>query len=240
MTDVTMIGLGAMGSALARTFLGAGHGVTVWNRTSSKMDSLLSLGASGASSISEAIQASPIIVICIDNYEYSRKLIEDNDLGGMLSGRTLIQLSTGSPKEAAAFEAFIREFGCNYIDGAIMPYPERIGDEDAKLLFAGPEETYNRSLPLLKCLGGDLQYLGSNIKGAAALDMALLFLFNNVKNSLKSWFKIISPSVVFAPDTLQRSQPIFGGLILPVRIVVSNILYRHHVDRGSVDLSIHN
>ena len=174
MTDVTMIGLGAMGGALARAFLGAGHGVTVWNRTSSKTDSFLALGANGAPSISEAVKASPIIVFCIDNYEISRNLISENDLGQYLAGRTLIQLSTGSPKEAAEFEELIRSFGCEYIDGAIMPYPEDIGDDDAKLLFAGPEETYNHCLPILKCLGGDLRYLGSNIKGAAALDMALL------------------------------------------------------------------
>ena len=55
-----------------------------------------------------------------------------------------------------------------------MPYPEGIGDKDAKLLFAGPEEAYRHCLPVLQCLGGDLRYLGSNIKGAAALDMALL------------------------------------------------------------------
>ena len=174
MTDVTMVGLGAMGSALARTFLGAGHGVTVWNRTSSKMEPLLSLGASAASSISEAIQASPVIVICIDNYEYSINLISENKLGQFLSGRALVQLSTGSPKEANEFEKFIQEFECGYIDDAIMPYPEGIGNEDAKLLFSGPEETYKRCLPILNCLGGDLRYLGANIKGASALDMALL------------------------------------------------------------------
>ena len=69
MTDVTMIGLGAMGGALARAFLGAGHGVTVWNRTSSKSDSFLALGANGAPSITEAVKASPIIVFCIDKAE---------------------------------------------------------------------------------------------------------------------------------------------------------------------------
>ena len=78
MTDVTMIGLGAMGSALARAFLGAGHGVTVWNRTVSKMEPLSALGANAVSSISEAVEASPVIVICIDNYDLSRKLILEN------------------------------------------------------------------------------------------------------------------------------------------------------------------
>ena len=41
MSDVSVIGLGAMGSALARTLLRDGHRVTVWNRTSSKTESLV-------------------------------------------------------------------------------------------------------------------------------------------------------------------------------------------------------
>jgi 3-hydroxyisobutyrate dehydrogenase-like beta-hydroxyacid dehydrogenase len=174
MTDVTMIGLGAMGSALASAFIGAGHGVTVWNRTSSKVEPLAALGAITASSISNAVEASSIIVVCIDNYKISRNLISENDLGQYLSGRILIQLSTGTPKEAHEFEDLIHSFSCEYLDGAIMPYPEGIGDEDAKLLFSGPEETYTRCQPVLSCLGGDLRYLGSNIRGAATLDKALL------------------------------------------------------------------
>ena len=174
MTDITMIGLGAMGSALTRAFLGAGHSTTVWNRTASKMAPLLALGASGASSAFKAVDASPIVVVCVDNYDITKQLIVENNLDLNLSGRTLIQLSTGSPRDAIEFEEFIRNFDCEYIDGAIMAYPDGIGDGKAKLLFAGPENVFNQCLPFLKCLGGDLRYLGSNIKGAATLDMALL------------------------------------------------------------------
>ena len=174
MTDVTIIGLGAMGSALAHAFLEAGHEITVWNRTRTKMDALLARGAKDASEIADAIKASSIIVVCIDNYEIAKTLILENNLTQYLSGRTLIHLSTGSPKEAIEFEKFIQNFNCEYIDGAIMPYPGGIGDIQAKLLFSGPEEAYNHCLPFLRCLGGDLRYLGKNIKGAAALDMALL------------------------------------------------------------------
>jgi len=174
MTDLTMIGLGAMGSALARAFAGAGHDLTVWNRTASKAGPLAALGARVAPGIAEAVEASPVIVLCVDNYEISRKLIEENDIGRSLAGRALVQLSTGTPAEASVFDQLVRSFGCDYIDGAIMPYPEGIGEQEAKLLFAGPEEVFRRCLPVLQCLGGDLRYLGSNIKGAAALDMALL------------------------------------------------------------------
>ncbi len=177
MTDLTMIGLGAMGSALARAFLGAGHSVTVWNRSASKMEPLLSLNANAASNISEAIEASSIIVVCIDNYKLTKNLVTENNLGKSLSGRTLIQLSTGTPKEAGEFEAFLQGFDCEYIDGAIMGYPEEIGDKNSRLLFSGPEETYHRCNLFLESLGGDPRYLGPNICGAAAIDMALLTHF---------------------------------------------------------------
>jgi 3-hydroxyisobutyrate dehydrogenase-like beta-hydroxyacid dehydrogenase len=138
------------------------------------MEPLSTLGASAASSLSHAFEASSIIVVCIDNYDLSRRLVSENDLGQYLSGRTLIQLTTGTPKEAREFEQFIHGFDCEYLDGAIMVYPEGIGTEDGQLLFSGPQEIYNRCLSILSCLSGDLRYLGSNISGAAALDMALL------------------------------------------------------------------
>ena len=57
MSDVTVIGLGAMGSALARAELKAGHSVTVWNRSPDKITLLVDLGASGSTTFSDAIQA---------------------------------------------------------------------------------------------------------------------------------------------------------------------------------------
>lgn len=174
MSDVTLIGLGAMGSALAHAFLRAGHTITVWNRTQSKTEPLVAIGAKSATNVSDAVEASPITVICIDNYELTNNLISENNLGEILANRTLIQLTTGTPKEAAELQALATNFDCEYIDGAIMVYPDEVGSEGALFLFAGNETTYQNYLPLLSCLGGDLRYLGSNISTAASLDMALL------------------------------------------------------------------
>ena len=174
MSDVTLIGLGAMGSALALAFLRAGHTITVWNRTQSKTEPLVAIGAKLATSVSDAVEASPITVICIDNYELTKNLISEKNLGEILANRTLIQLTTGTPKEAAELQALVTNFDCEYIDGAIMVYPDGIGSEDALFLFSGNETTYQNYQPLLSCLGGDLRYLGSNISTAASLDMALL------------------------------------------------------------------
>lgn len=97
MTDLTMIGLGAMGSALARAFVGAGHAVTVWNRTAEKTRPTVALGATSAATLAEAVQASMILVICIDNYDITKAMIEHHDAESRLSGRIIVQLSTGTP-----------------------------------------------------------------------------------------------------------------------------------------------
>ena len=64
-TDITVVGLGAMGSALARAQLRAGHKVTVWNRDPHKAEPLAAEGAIAAASCAEAIAASPVVIVCL-------------------------------------------------------------------------------------------------------------------------------------------------------------------------------
>ena len=174
MNGVTMLGLGAMGSAIARALLIAGHSVTVWNRTRRKVEPLVARGADAPEELADAVKASPIILVCIDNYSSTRQLLEQDGVFRHLSGRTLVQLSTGSPQEARDSESWVSASGADYLVGAIMPYPDGIGAEDAQILFAGPQRVYEHCKPYLDCLGGDLRYLGANIGAAATLNMALL------------------------------------------------------------------
>ena len=62
---VSMIGLGNMGSALARAIAKAGHDLTVWNRSGEKCRPLADEGASVALSVGEAVSRSDVIVVCV-------------------------------------------------------------------------------------------------------------------------------------------------------------------------------
>jgi 3-hydroxyisobutyrate dehydrogenase-like beta-hydroxyacid dehydrogenase len=180
-----MIGLGAMGSALARAFIGAGHSVTVWNRTATRMMPLLQLGAIAAKSLTDAAVASPVCVVCLDNYGTTRSLIEEAAMLEALKGRTLVHLSTGTPVEARGLSSWLAAHGVNVLNGAIMPYPDGIGDDDAQILFAGPAELFKASKPILDCLGGDLRHVSEEVGAAAVLDMALLT--HQLSNYLGVW-----------------------------------------------------
>ena len=116
-TDVSVIGLGKMGSALAAGLLGGGQGVTVWNRSTGKITPLVGLGAVPASTPAAAIESSPITIVCIDGYDATQRIL--NEAMSSLAGRTLIQLSTGTPRDAQEMETRIRSTGA----GLLIRFP---------------------------------------------------------------------------------------------------------------------
>ena len=174
MSDITVIGLGLMGSALANTLLAAGHDTTVWNRTREKMEPLISAGAHGAASLGEALINSPIALICVSNYNMTSNLLGTDDVVESLNGCSVVQLSSGTPREAIESEAWFSDKGASYLDGAILGGPEGIGKDATQILICGKEPCWNDCEPVLRCLAGRLQYLGENIRAAATLDLAWL------------------------------------------------------------------
>jgi 3-hydroxyisobutyrate dehydrogenase-like beta-hydroxyacid dehydrogenase len=174
MSEISVIGLGAMGSALAQALQQSGHELTVWNRSTEKMKPFIANGATGAASVYAAVVASPVILVCVDNYATTQGLLGSDGVVSHLSGRTLIQLGTGTPREVQECAIWCNEHNVTYIDGAILCLPTGVGTEDAQFLFAGPESAFGELDPLLKCLGGDRRYLGENIRAAATLDLAWL------------------------------------------------------------------
>jgi len=169
-----MVGLGAMGTAVAKTLIESGQDLTVWNRSTQKTQGIVELGGSSVNTLKEAIEASQIILVCIHGYKATKKLLDDPDIIPLLSGRTIPQMSTGTPAEARAAETWVNEQGGHYLDCAIMVYPPSVGKPDGQLLFSGAQEAYDKCAPFIKTLGGDIRYLGSTVGAAAALDMAVV------------------------------------------------------------------
>ena len=174
MTEITCIGLGLMGSALARAMLAAGHRVTVWNRTPGKAAALTAMGAAEAPSFSDAVSASPILMICIDNYASTHALLKPQGRAGLLAGRTLISMTTGTPREAEALCAWVQAQGGRYLDGAILPGPNEIVTSSGDILISGDQAVWQIAQPFLSCLAGRVRLVGDRVGAAAALDFAWL------------------------------------------------------------------
>ena len=168
---VLVVGLGNMGSALARTLLEAGYETWVWNRTKEKADPLLQKGAQWSENIWTGLSAVDYIVVCVSNYTNSLELLSScPDLGE----KVLIQLTTGTASDAVSFQHQVVEKRGRYMDGAIMAYPAAIGHQDCLLLVAGNLQAWGESEALILTLGGQSQYLGEDVGVPAHLDHALI------------------------------------------------------------------
>jgi 3-hydroxyisobutyrate dehydrogenase-like beta-hydroxyacid dehydrogenase len=172
--NATVIGLGQMGITLARLLLKQNYDVTVWNRTKHKAEAIVKEGATFVADIEEAIKASNIIVICVFDYAATKDILFKKEVTTLLPGKTIIQLTTGSPDDARELEAWAHQHGARYMDGAIQVAPEQMARPDTTIFISGKQEAFSNSEPILKVFGGNIKYLGEKITAAAAMDLASL------------------------------------------------------------------
>ncbi|RYE93821.1 MAG: NAD(P)-dependent oxidoreductase [Myxococcales bacterium] len=165
-----LLGLGQMGAALARTLHTRGHRVTAWNRTAARAEPLGREGIPLAASAAEAVAGSPIVLVCLTDHEATRAALEGADL----AGKTLVQLSTGSPREAREAEAWARARQADYLDGALLAVPSQIGRPESTLLVSGSSAARDASAPLFDALVGHWMHVGDDAGAASAFDLAVL------------------------------------------------------------------
>ena len=171
-TPVTVIGLGRMGAALAAAFLARGHATTVWNRSAGKADALVCDGAIVAPTPAAAIAASPVVVVCVADYDAVRDLLEPE--AGLLAGRVLVNLTSGTPDQAREAAAWTDRRGIDYLDGAIMAVPPGIGRPETLIFYGGSQAVFEAYEPTLRALGGAATHLGADPGVALLHDLALL------------------------------------------------------------------
>lgn len=172
--NATVIGLGQMGITLARLLMRQNYKVTVWNRTKEKADAIVREGAESASNVVESIRASNVIVICVLDYAATKDILFNEEVTTLLSGKTIIQLTTGSPDDAREFESWANQYNAHYLDGAIQVAPEQMARPDTTIFISGNKDAYNKTETVLKIFGGNIKYLGEKVTAAAAMDLASL------------------------------------------------------------------
>ncbi|GAA5001421.1 NAD(P)-dependent oxidoreductase [Actinopolymorpha pittospori] len=172
-STVSVIGLGQMGSRLARAFLATGHRTTVWNRSGAKADALVAQGAVRAASAEAAIAASPLVVVCLPDYATVRELLDP--LAEGLRDRVLVNLTSGTPEEASQTSEWAAANGADYLDGAAMSGTRLVGRPEALFVFSGSPHAFTTHREVLASLGKAM-HLGADPALASVYDTALFGL----------------------------------------------------------------
>lgn len=195
-SPVTVIGLGAMGQALAGAFLRSGHPTTIWNRSADKGAELVTQGATRAATVAEAVAASPLVVVCVVDYAASQSILEP--VASALAGRTLVNLTSDTPERAREAAAWASRHGVAYLDGAVMVPTVVVGQPEALLLYSGSPAAFEAHRATLAALGGSGRYLGADPGAAALYDLGLLDLFYTSMAGLVHAFALVGADGVSA------------------------------------------
>ncbi|BCJ35565.1 6-phosphogluconate dehydrogenase [Actinocatenispora thailandica] len=209
-SQVTVLGLGPMGTALAAAFLAAGHRTTIWNRTPGRTAALAERGATPADTAAAAVAASPLVVACVRDYAALRTVLTGT--GADWTGRTLANLGSGRPDEARALAAWAGAQRLGYLDGAILTPTPTIGTAAGTVLYSGPEESFAVHRPTLAALGGRPAYLDADPGRAAAYEMALLDLFATAVHGVAHSFALARAERIAPTDLAPYARGI-GGLL---------------------------
>ncbi|MFE1500285.1 NAD(P)-dependent oxidoreductase, partial [Streptomyces albidoflavus] len=163
--EVTVIGLGPMGRAMASAFLGKGYQVTVWNRTAGKADELVGAGVHRAATVHDALTANELVILSLTDDHAMYAVLESATEA--LAGRVLVNLSSDTPESARRAARWASGRGARYLTGGVQASPPDIGQAGFSTFYSGPKEVFDAHRETLEVLTGT-DYRGED-PGLAAL-----------------------------------------------------------------------
>jgi 3-hydroxyisobutyrate dehydrogenase-like beta-hydroxyacid dehydrogenase len=183
MSRLAFVGLGAMGSRLARRLMAAGHAVTGWNRTADKARDLVGGGLALAKSPRAAAEGAEGVFIMVTDDAALRAVAlgPDGVIAGLAAGATLLEMSTVSPFVVRELESPVTTRGAALLDVPVSGSTITVEQGQASFIVGGDAAALERARPWLLAMGTAVTHVGplglaKTMKIAANLGLAVQML----------------------------------------------------------------
>jgi 3-hydroxyisobutyrate dehydrogenase-like beta-hydroxyacid dehydrogenase len=222
---VGFMGLGQMGIGIARNLIGAGHELTVYNRTRSRAEELQGEGAQVADSPAEAATGVDVLVTMLaDDAAVAQVIFGDGGaIKALPRGAVHVSMSTISVALSARLDDAHRAAGQGYVAAPVFGRPEAAAAAKLLVVASGAAADIEKCRPLLEAVGQSLVIFGEPATTANVVKITGNFLIASVMETLGEAFALLRKSGVDAGqflDLMTRSlfsAPIYqnyGKLIL--------------------------
>jgi 3-hydroxyisobutyrate dehydrogenase-like beta-hydroxyacid dehydrogenase len=162
---VAVLGLGTMGSGMARNLVTAGHDVTVWNRSgvASPVD-----GAQVADTIAKAVSGQDVILFCLsdDAAVRSVSLGAEGVLVNADPGSVVVDMSTISASLSDEEHSAFRSRGIRFLDAPVFGSRGEAAAGGLWVVVGGEEEHFASARPVLDAISATVHYMGPAGSGA--------------------------------------------------------------------------
>jgi 3-hydroxyisobutyrate dehydrogenase-like beta-hydroxyacid dehydrogenase len=202
--DVGLIGLGRMGTGIAKSLLSGGHRVTVYNRTRSRAEALVADGAVVAASVADACRSEFVFTMVADDAALEGLVYGDAGiLASLPSGATHVSLSTISVALSDKLATEHAKVGQSYFAAPVFGRPEAAEAGKLAIVAAGPEALIQKCKPLFDAMGPKLYIAGSRPSLANVVKLSGNFLIGSVLESLSEALAFARKSGVDAGALLE-------------------------------------
>jgi len=181
-TSIAFLGLGAIGTPMARHLAIPGISLAVWNRTAAKSVAFAAAHAAhavrAAATPADAARGAEFVLTCLPTSREVEALLDGPDglLAGMARGTLLVDCTSGDPATSQRIAAKLAERGIGFIDAPVSGGV--VGAENGRLtiMVGGDAALLERALPVLKAMGEKIVHCGAVGAGDAlkAVNNALL------------------------------------------------------------------
>jgi 3-hydroxyisobutyrate dehydrogenase-like beta-hydroxyacid dehydrogenase len=161
-TTLGWIGLGAMGSRMARRLLDAGHPVIGYNRTAGKAEALVAAGMRPAGSPREVAEAAGIVFSMVTDDRALDAVAHGPSgvLAGLQRGAVWAEMSTVSPAVARTLAEETERRGAAFLDAPVSGSPVTIELGQLSIVVGGDAAALDRARPYLLAIGPTITHVG--------------------------------------------------------------------------------
>lgn len=236
---VGIIGLGNMGSNMAKNLLNAGVELYVYDVRQEAIDALVAIGANGTASLKELGEKSDIVFVMVLNYMQARSvtIAEDGCVSGMKKGSILIVTSTIAPSEIQEIAAAAEKYGVRTIDSPVSGGVKGSAAGTMTMMIACDDDTYNDAIETIKIVGSNATRVGDKI-GVGQIVKAANQLLVSVHVTAMAEAMVMATAAGADPEVVADIIKRSVGNSYMFEEKVPLILNRDFANRGALDIQI--
>ena len=179
--NISVIGLGLMGTPIVTLLIKAGYSVTGYDIAEKQMSNLVPLGMKPTTSPKEASKGADLILLSLPNWPIIREVVEGKEgvAEGAQQGQVIIDTSTVPPWETAAMAERLAPKGIDWMDVPISGSSAQAKVGNMVFMAGGKKSVFERVKPVLDHIGKKTVYVGKNGDAAMLKLVVNLILFLN-------------------------------------------------------------
>jgi 3-hydroxyisobutyrate dehydrogenase len=241
---IAVLGLGAMGSRIAARLLGAGHPVSVYNRSPGPVRALEAAGAVPENTPRATVEGAEIVIAMVRDKEAARAIWCDQQNGalkGLDAGAIAIESSTLTPGWVKELAALVHKTGAGFLDAPVVGSRPQADAGQLIYLVGGEADIFDRARGVLSTLGGATHHIGP-IGAGTTLKLAvnalfgiqvaaiaeLLALLRNSDGDLAAMTEVLASLPVTSPavkGALSLMQARLDAPLFPIDLVEKDFAY---------------